>query len=159
MRLIPLIKKFYFGAEQPSISNHYEPLSRARPLSQPCDPININMSFQTPTLPANTVQSNSEMGYIQAFPDSFGTAREHVSSTSPCYVGFSFGNDDIENSHIHHTRDILHVAPISLSGSGSPQQHAAYWYCCQEDHMNSYALAPERCSLCPHFRCANCADA
>lgn len=48
------------------------------------------------------------------------------------------------------------TTPTSNTGSGAPIQCADWWTCHDCGHMNNPDLAPDRCSVCGHYKCCLC---
>ncbi|KAJ5240990.1 uncharacterized protein N7469_002581 [Penicillium citrinum] len=48
------------------------------------------------------------------------------------------------------------LTKFSTSNYPSQGMSAAVWICCQSNDVNTFALAPERCSVCGHFKCLYC---
>ena len=54
----------------------------------------------------------------------------------------------------------LHSANQKAHGSGTSTLLAArgFWVCHDCQNINNKQLCPERCGVCPHFKCGSCSD-
>ncbi|GLI80741.1 hypothetical protein PoHVEF18_009098 [Penicillium ochrochloron] len=48
------------------------------------------------------------------------------------------------------------ATPTNHASTGAPIVNANWWVCCHCDNMNNPDLAPDRCSVCEHYKCAGC---
>lgn len=50
------------------------------------------------------------------------------------------------------------ATPTIYSGIGTTLADAGWWSCHNCGNMNNPALAPERCSVCEHYKCGACSN-
>lgn len=66
-------------------------------------------------------------------------------------------HDNEVNLSTHRFRGFVQSESSILSGAKVPfKTIAGSWFCCKCDGFANDALSPERCPLCPHFRCPYC---
>lgn len=86
---------------------------------------------------------------------------------SPVATSFSAGYVSSQSlGHFYHLdlADVVNSPPVHRSrssntdfaASGAPAVRVVWWVCCNCNHMCNPALAPDRCSLCGHYKCAAC---
>lgn len=65
-------------------------------------------------------------------------------------------DDEYLNLLLNPIQPLYSATPTSHASSGAPIVHANWWVCCHCDSMNNPDLAPDRCSICQHYKCAAC---
>lgn len=71
----------------------------------------------------------------------------------------TFHDNEEINLSIHRCRGFFQSESSILPEANVPfQTMAGNWNCCQCGGLGNNALMPDRCSLCSHYKCANCED-
>ncbi|OQE19480.1 hypothetical protein PENSTE_c015G08192 [Penicillium steckii] len=92
---------------------------------------------------------------LHAEPDHPSNTEIAVAARIPTLANHQGQADDVF-SHRTHVHVKTNFNKFSKSNNSFQRMSASLWTCCQSGDVNTFALAPERCSVCGHPRCAQC---
>lgn len=113
-----------------------------------------NITTDTPilsssTLPTHHRQTRSRQKEKQARTASL---RTHQQGKQRHYHKHTIPNNRNKNNKRNNggdNSDLVNTIRPSMAG---------WWICCSCESINNPALCPERCTLCPHYRCGDCVN-